>query len=182
MNSLVMLIVLVPSVVSHYTMYDWHAMPEDLKFSEANVTACEDAEILSYHIHVLYWYKNADHTSSALALRDKFINHFHLNGINCTIMTGDPAPGHKMCTYFVDYTAGGPFTTAQYSFFIPVNRFTETSAWMIQNRGMHDLFMHPNTGCEINDHTQWSTWSGKVWPLDMSDLECNYPGCVPSCC
>lgn len=141
--------------------------------------SCEHPDILSYHIHLLFWQGNTNHTASAMALRDAFIEKFDLVNKNCTISRGDPAPGHEMCVFGVNFGTAGPFTTAQYAFFIPPQKLQETSAWMLQHRGVHDVFIHPNSGCSANDHVKWSTFSGAKWPIDASKLRCDYPGCHP---
>ena len=28
--------------------------------------------------------------------------------------------------------------------------------WVMLNRGDSDIFIHPNTGNEVNDHTKWN--------------------------
>ena len=142
---------------------------------------CDDAPtIFSYHIHVLFWQNNQVRVTSAMELRKKFIDRFKLEGKDCDVSPGDPAPGHEMCVFEVDFKPAGPFTTASYSFFIPPGNLQETSAWMLQHRGVHDVYIHPNTGCETNDHVKWYTFSGDKWPIDASIFHCDYPGCKTS--
>ena len=141
---------------------------------------CEGAPtIYSYHIHVMFWQNNKPRTASALELREQFIKRFELEGKDCEIFPGDPAPGHEMCVFEVNLEPAGPFTTAQYAFYIPPGDLLETSAWMLQHRGVQDVFIHPNTGCETNDHTKWYTFSGDKWPIDASIFSCDRPGCKP---
>ena len=47
----------------------------------------------------------------------------------------------------------GSLCTAQYSFFIPKHFYEETVAWTMQHRNHLDIMVHPNTGCEVEDHT-----------------------------
>ena len=171
--------VLVVCTSGHYHIHDWNAMPKQNLDAEMGKN-CSSANIYSYHIHVLFWQNNPNRTGSALALRDAFIGKFNLNGKKCSISAGNPASGLKMCVFDVDLNPAGPFTTAQYSFFIPPSRLQETSMWMLQNKGVHDVFIHPNSGCETDDHTKWNTFSGAKWPIDDSVFTCNYPGCNPS--
>ena len=39
---------------------------------------------------------------------------------------------------------------------------------MSQNRGEFSLLVHPNTGCEYEDHSKWAFWVGPAWIMDMS--------------
>jgi aromatic ring-cleaving dioxygenase len=133
----------------------------------------------SYHIHVLFWTASKERVASALTLHREFIERFGLEGKDCDINPGDPGPGHEMCCYEVRLKAQPPFTTAEYSFFIPYKDLQRTSEWILQRKGDHDIFIHPNTGCEWHDHLLWSSWSGDKWPLDTSMFTCNYPGCIP---
>ena len=48
--------------------------------------------------------------------------------------------------------------------------------WLFQNRGEFTLLVHPNTGCEYEDHSIWAQWSGQQWILDMSY---SGPGFIP---
>ena len=50
----------------------------------------------------------------------------------------------------------------------------------MQNRGDLDVLVHPNSGCEFEDHTEWAFWGGKSWELDGTIFSCEYPGCVPT--
>ena len=98
---------------------------------------------------------------------------------NCTMNPGDPAPGYDMCVFEPHTEAYGPFLNGEFAFFIPPALLQETSAWMLQHRGILDVFIHPNSGCETNDHTKWNTYAGVKWPIDTTIFSCNYPGCKP---
>ena len=143
---------------------------------------CDGARFLSFHIHVMFWQGHEDSTAGALQLRNEFIDHFELGGDgenNCTISAGDPAPNASMCVFEVDWEPAGPFVAAQYSFFIPRANYSESVEWMLHHRGIYDVLVHPNSGCETNDHTSWALWGGTAWPIDTSIFSCNSPGCVP---
>jgi aromatic ring-cleaving dioxygenase len=181
MKTLILPVLLVACFEAHYHIHDWNSLKNSgLAVDSGKNRSCEYATTYSYHIHVLFWQNNPTHTASAMALRDEFIEKFNLVHKNCTISAGDPAPGHAMCVFEVDWNPAGPFTTAQYSFFIPPKELQETSSWMLQHRGIHDVYIHPNTGCETDDHTKWYTFSGDKWPIDASIFTCDYPGCKPS--
>ncbi|KAL5260546.1 hypothetical protein ACHWQZ_G010627 [Mnemiopsis leidyi] len=155
-------------LLAHIHEYDKHLLNTVYKptFHEGY---CHDTPtVFSYHIHLLFWGNNKDRVNSALELRDQFIEKFNLQDKKCDISPVDPAPGHGMCSFEVDLVPAGPFNTAQYAFFIPLDRLQETSMWMLQHRGVHDVFIHPNSGCPVNDHTKWNTVAGDKWPVDVS--------------
>jgi hypothetical protein len=68
-------------------------------------------------------------------------------------------------------SAFGPFPVPQWAAFVPFDRFVDVSLWIMQNRGALDVFIHPNTGFERNDHEDWGIWAGKPWKLDLSAPE-----------
>ncbi len=41
------------------------------------------------------------------------------------------------------------------------------------------ILVHPNSGCETEDHSSWALWGGNRWELDMTIFSCEAPGCVP---
>jgi aromatic ring-cleaving dioxygenase len=145
--------------------------------------SCEtnNIDFMSYHIHILFPPSNKQKTIDAMNLQHKFIKNFRLeNKSNCSMVAGDPAPWQvDICSYEVDWVPEGPFLTAQYSFFIPTNRLQDTSQFMLTHKGNLDMLIHPNTGCEKEDHTNWASWSGTKWEIDTSVFSCEYIGCVP---
>lgn len=52
--------------------------------------------------------------------------------------------------------------------FVPVHYYNAVVPWFLQHRGQFDLLVHPNTGCEYEDHSIWAQWSGPAWNMDMS--------------
>ena len=40
-----------------------------------------------------------------------------------------------------------------------------------------DVFVHPVTGCDTQDHMDRSLWLGNKWSLDPSGLACDKVGC-----
>ena len=40
-----------------------------------------------------------------------------------------------------------------------------------------DVFVHPVTGCDTQDHMDRSMWLGHQWELDPSGLACDMAGC-----
>jgi len=59
----------------------------------------------------------------------------------------------------------GPFYTKTAAFSIPNEHFEATVGWMMLHRGDYDILVHPNTGCLLNDHLEWSLWAGTKWPI-----------------
>ncbi len=62
----------------------------------------------------------------------------------------------------------GPFAVGEWSVFVPVNYMSVVLPWFMQNRGQFSVLVHPNTGCEYEDHSIWSQWLGSPWNMDMS--------------
>ena len=144
--------------------------------------ACQRSDVVlqSYHIHVLFPPSNAQATNAAMDLQRRFISDFDLTSAgNCSMSAGDPAPNATMCAFEVDWEPAGPFLTAQYSFFVPVARYEAAVSWVLRHRGALDVLVHPNSGCEVEDHTAWALWAGHPWELDTSVFSCESPGCVP---
>jgi hypothetical protein len=54
---------------------------------------------------------------------------------------------------------------------------TACTNWNItdQNCGWNapsfDVVIHPNTGCEYEDHGKWNLWAGNVWQLNMAAMD-----------
>lgn len=42
--------------------------------------------------------------------------------------------------------------------------------WLAQNREGLIVFVHPETGDEVRDHTEHALWMGEIKPLDLSVL------------
>eukprot|EP01094_Clydonella_sp_ATCC50884_P018523 TRINITY_DN3436_c0_g1_i4.p1 TRINITY_DN3436_c0_g1~~TRINITY_DN3436_c0_g1_i4.p1 ORF type:complete len:154 (+),score=38.16 TRINITY_DN3436_c0_g1_i4:191-652(+) len=51
---------------------------------------------------------------------------------------------------------------------VPVPYYQLVVPWFTQHRGEFSIVVHPNTGFEYEDHSDWALWSGQPWPLDMS--------------
>ena len=135
---------------------------------------------MSYHIHVLFWPNSPPHVKLAMDFQRAFYDKFNLNSTNCTMTAGDPSPHTKdICPFLTTWGPRGPFLTAEFSFFIPLAHYEKTVAFSTQNRGVLDILVHPNSGCEVEDHTDWALWSGKPWEVNTSIFSCESPGCVP---
>lgn len=140
-------------------------------YPEQRIDNCTDdanpPPFLSYHIHVLFWPRSAAtptlNASSvvALDLQKRFIAEFS-PGAPCTGLFHQG----RLCMFDVDYVGKGPFVTAQWSAFIPIEDFARTVSWVMQRRGELDVLVHPNSGCGLEDHTRWPLWGGKPWEIN----------------
>lgn len=46
--------------------------------------------------------------------------------------------------------------------------FGEVIPWLMMNRDGLTVFVHPETGDDLTDHTERALWMGKICPLDVS--------------
>ena len=46
--------------------------------------------------------------------------------------------------------------------------FGEIIPWLALNRDGLVVFIHPETGDDLSDHTSYAIWMGKIMPLDLS--------------
>lgn len=125
--------------------------------------------ILSYHTHIVYMLTDPEQTNRALALRDRAREHFQpLLGEDCD---GRYDEG-RLCMIndhnLTDPMSFGPFPTGEWSMFVPISYYANVMPWFTQNRGEFSFLVHPNTGCEYEDHDSWAQWCGQKWPLNMN--------------
>eukprot|EP00794_Sanderia_malayensis_P003530 gene3530-4031_t len=134
------------------------------------------AKIYSWHVHVLYNDQQPQMKKQALSLLEKFNSTFK-------DQIGKPCDGlfhqGRLCI-FAPESAAGPFPVAQWAIFLPVDKFASLVPWFMQHRvgsdGFElDVLVHPNSGCEIEDHTWWSIWGGKSWRLNTEILSHDKP-------
>jgi aromatic ring-cleaving dioxygenase len=69
----------------------------------------------------------------------------------------------------------GPFLTAQWAIFVTNDLFSETVQWFTQHRGKYDVLIHPNSGCEIEDHSWWTIWAGNPWEINLDAMGHDQP-------
>ena len=132
----------------------------------------EPAKIFSWHIHLLYWQINPTHTAGAFAIREKFIAAFKNKlGAPCT----DLFHQSQLCMFEPDTQPVGPFLTAQWAIFVTNDLFAETVQWAMQNRGNYDVLVHPNSGCELEDHSWWAMWGGNPWEINLDAMSHDQP-------
>jgi len=164
-------------VSSHSTLYP--------HISKDRKKAVPFPGIISYHIHLTYTVFNPPVITAALAIREEARRAFkHFLGPDCDgrydygylCMIAD----HNFNTTLI----GGPFTSGEWSIFVPVGYYSVVIPWMLQHRGDFSIVVHPNTGYEYEDHSKWAMWVGERWPLDMTIFDENtqtnefdhYPG------
>merc|ERR1712059_215799 len=109
-------------------MGDWKVAAAASDLSSRSNDTCENATFISYHIHVLFYQNNPGHVTSAIRMRNAFLEHFQLYpNRNCSMTMGDPAPGWEMCAFDVELPPAGPFPTGQFAFFVPPHRYVDTA-------------------------------------------------------
>ena len=146
----------------------------------------EFPEIVSYHVHALFMPYNKQSVKSALAFAERLSSHFQVTD-DCG-SAGDPMAGQEdddelhMCAFDVAMEAGGPFNTAQLAYFFPPSKLQEVMAFATQHRATAgsfpiDILIHPNTGCETEDHSIFAVWGGTPWPINFEAFSCEHPHC-----
>ena len=142
----------------------------------------------SYHVHALYWGHNTTSAANAEALRGALVSSTWSAPIeNCTadgsalIYPGKPA-GSGMRPCFGGDVKGpiGPFLTAQWYMGIGLDDFGKVMPWLMRHHADYplvDVFVHPVSGCDTQDHLLRSVWMGNRWQLDPSGLACDKVGC-----
>jgi len=161
-------------------------------YPEVNSSTCLDEVnkpvFRSFHIHVLFLGYVNQSVTDAISLRDAFIAQFTPKGA-C------PSLYHQnfLCMFDVELEPDGPFPTGQWAAFIPVERMYETVTWIMQRRQVHgwinaacsepkdpkcgvarpafDVLIHPNSGCEYEDHGKWMLWGGNPWLINMDAMD-----------
>ena len=127
----------------------------------------QPAKIFSYHLHLLYLKKNQQQVTDAYAIRDRFVAQFADRlGPDCH----DLFHNNHTCMLDPDYDPAGPFPVSNWSVYIlpgPGSNLEPMMQWLVQNRGRFSVLVHPNTGCEMEDHSDWTFWSGPAYPLDL---------------
>jgi aromatic ring-cleaving dioxygenase len=64
----------------------------------------------------------------------------------------------------------GPHPTASYQIAFPPSLFADLVPWLALNRGGLTVFVHPNTGNDLEDHRDRAIWLGESQKLDLSVL------------
>lgn len=116
--------------------------------------------------------------AATLDLRNRFAQHFNITKKCDDVRTDNTTnPPSEMCLLDWDVPPTPPFTTSEWAIFLPKEHFPEASWWIMQNRGEFDVsfafklkytsiliqkkvLIHPNSGCEVEDHRDWGIWGG----------------------
>ena len=157
-----LLIALAAVVVAHPTYYP------HVELKRSADTAYPP--ILSWHAHILYMESNNEQYQSAIDLRALFVQEFSdYLGEDCD---GDYDFGRLCMIIDHDMTNKtvfpSPFPVGEFAVFVPIPYYSLVIPWFVQNRGEFSLLVHPNSGWGYNDHTEWASWTGSQWPLDLS--------------
>jgi len=153
------------------TLSNGHPTPYELP---ANMTCKDNPPLRSFHIHLLFWQNNKENTAGALALKQQFAVDFNLT---LEPPCRDLFQEDRLCIFDPDMGPAGPFLTAQWAIFALPGQYNAPLQWFMQNRGDYDVLFHPNSGCEVEDHTLWPYWAGRVWEIDATIFSCDSPGC-----
>jgi len=155
-------------VVSHPTFYN---------ISGTNIDCSNAPPVYSYHIHVLWNQVDTNKTVVGLALREKFMEAFHLkDGQPCD--SDNTTHPTAFCMFPTMMEGMGPFPVANWIVLVTSDWLGDTVAWIQMNHGDFDVLIHPNTGCEVHDHTVYAIWIGNKWPLNLRSLHIDCPGCT----
>ena len=142
--------------------------------NSTNLSDFEYPVAISWHVHITFMLTNKGQIQRADELRDKVRKHFgdHL-GPDCK----DRYDNTRFCLIYdhpINITLG-PFPIGEWSLWVPNTYLGMVIPWMSQNRGEFSLLVHPNTGCEYEDHDKWAFWVGPKWNLDFSIFEEGVP-------
>ena len=69
----------------------------------------------------------------------------------------------------------GPFTVSEWSIFVLPEFLLPMMQWATQYREQYTIFIHPNSGCQVEDHSDWAMFNGPAYPLDLSYLDPDRP-------
>jgi len=105
--------------------------------------------ITSYHAHVYY---DAASKPAASALRDAIAAEFD---VELGRWHDNPIGPHPCGSYQV------AFRPELFAALVP---------WLALNRGDLDVFVHPDTGHALEDHTAHVIWLGKSYALNLDAL------------
>ena len=105
--------------------------------------------ITGYHAHVYY---QEDSKPRAAALREKVAASFSVRVGN---WHDNPV---------------GPHPTGSYQIAFTPDQFSDLVPWLCMNRDELVVFVHPETGDNIPDHTDYALWMGGTPELNLDAL------------
>jgi aromatic ring-cleaving dioxygenase len=112
------------------------------------MTYLDVSRIESWHAHV---YFDATGRDAARTLREAVIAHF----------------GDRVAMGRFHERPVGPHPQWSYQVAFAPAQFAEVVAWLTLNRGVFDVFVHPNTGDQLGDHRDRAIWLGRSYELDL---------------
>lgn len=129
---------------------------------------------ISYHLHIVFNLDDPTSLPAALALRDEARAHFaDLLGEDCDGRYDNA----RLCLIYdhdVSKAVFGPFFSGEWSIFVPVAYVNTVLFWFTQ-RYMDvptaSVLLHPNTGYEYEDHSEWALWGGGAQAINMAIFE-----------
>ena len=65
----------------------------------------------------------------------------------------------------------GPHTVAMYQVAFAIEDFARLVPWLMLNRDVLDVLVHPLAGNSYDDHTQYAMWLGEKLPLRLDVLK-----------
>jgi len=108
------------------------------------------AAIQDYHAHI---YFDADSREPARALREEIEANFNI----------EMGRWHEKMV--------GPHPRWSYQVKFRSDAFATLVPWLMLNRRGLTVFLHPNTGRDLEDHRDWPVWMGEMLPLKLSLFE-----------
>lgn len=132
-------------------------------------------KIYSFHFHLLFWENEEGVAEGANAVLEQAKEKFPKLKTN---ICQDTFHNDDMCLFETVHGAaqGEPFLTSQWAVFFLPEDFDVVVPWIMQNRNNYDVLIHPNTGCELEDHTWWALWGGQPWKINMKAFSHDQPG------
>ena len=107
------------------------------------------ATITGYHAHIYFEESNRDH---AAEIRETMAARFDV----------EMGRWHDKLV--------GPHTRPMYQVSFATEVFAEIVPWLIVNHGDLAVLIHPRTGDDLPDHTDYALWLGEKLDLDLSVL------------
>ena len=109
----------------------------------------KDAEVVirDYHVHLYY---DAGSIDDAISLADRVSRLYPI----------------KVGTFHQKPVGPHPMWSCQLT--VLVEHFGDLIPWLLIHRGCVDLFIHPNTGDDLADHTNYAMWIGQSYQLKLS--------------
>lgn len=132
------------------------------------------AKVESYHVHMLFWTHVDTHVQKAFDIRSKFLDYLNLDASKDACPNG-LFHNDDLCVLDVSDGTESPFLTSDWSVYFLPKDYYRVISWIMQNRDGMDIVIHPNSGCELEDHTWWTLWGGNVWQINTEIFDHEAP-------